>query len=157
MNIQEIKELMQALEQSTLASLEVSQGDSRVRLEKYGAMAAVADRQTATAAPVLAQPPVTEVPQAVISPVAEAKAGSSQPEGQVVSCPLVGVFYAAPSPEDVPFVSVGSTVKKGDVLCIVEAMKLMNEITAEQDGVITKICAENGQVVEYGQPLFYLS
>ena len=157
MNIQEIKELMQALEQSTLASLEVSQGDSRVRLEKYGAMVAVEDRQTATAAPVLAQPPVTEAPQAVISPVAEVKAGSSQPEGQVVSCPLVGVFYAAPSPEDAPFVSVGSTVKKGDVLCIVEAMKLMNEITAEQDGVITKICAENGQVVEYGQPLFYLS
>ena len=158
MNIQEIKELMQALEQSTLASLEVSQGDSRVRLEKYGAMAAVADRQIAAAVPVLAQPPVEveEAPQAVTSPAAEAKTGSSQPEGQVVSCPLVGVFYAAPSPEDAPFVSVGSTVKKGDVLCIVEAMKLMNEITATQDGEIVDICAQSGSVVEYGQTLFTL-
>jgi acetyl-CoA carboxylase biotin carboxyl carrier protein len=67
------------------------------------------------------------------------------------------VFYAAPSPNDAPFVAVGDTVKKGDVLCIVEAMKLMNEITAEEDGVITEICAENGQVVEYGQPLFYMA
>ena len=80
-----------------------------------------------------------------------------QPEGRAVTCPLVGVFYAAPSPNDAPFVSVGSTVKKGDVLCIVEAMKLMNEITAEQDGTITEICVENGQVVEFGQPLFYLA
>ena len=156
MNIQEIKELMQALEQSTLASLEVSQGDSRVRLEKYGAMAAVTDRQIAAAVPVLAQPPVEEAPQVVISPAAEAKTGSSQPEGQVVSCPLVGVFYAAPSPEDAPFVSVGSTVKKGDVLCIVEAMKLMNEIESEYDGIVTKILAQDGEAVEYGQPLFII-
>ena len=67
------------------------------------------------------------------------------------------MFYAAPSPNDAAFVSIGDTVKKGDVLCIVEAMKLMNEIIAEEDGVIAEICVENGQVVEYGQPLFYLA
>lgn len=81
----------------------------------------------------------------------------SQPQGTAVICPLVGVFYAAPSPEDAPYVTVGTQVKKGDVLCLVEAMKLMNEITAEKDGTVTQICAENGQVVEYGQPLFYLA
>ena len=67
------------------------------------------------------------------------------------------MFYAAPSPNDAAFVAIGDTVKKGDVLCIVEAMKLMNEIIAEEDGVIAEICVENGQVVEYGQPLFYLA
>ena len=71
-----------------------------------------------------------------------------------VKSPMVGVFYAAPSPDAQPFVQVGSKVKKGDVLCIIEAMKLMNEITAEQDGTIVEICAQNGQAVEYGTPLF---
>jgi acetyl-CoA carboxylase biotin carboxyl carrier protein len=94
-------------------------------------------------------------PRAMAQP--EQPAATAQPQGTAIPCPLVGVFYAAPSPEDAPFVTVGSTVKKGDVLCIVEAMKLMNEITAEKDGVITEICAENGAVVEYGQPLFYLA
>ena len=68
--------------------------------------------------------------------------------------PMVGVFYAAPSPDSEPYVSVGSSVNKGDVLCLIEAMKLMNEVTAEKSGVITEVCVENGQVVEYGQPLF---
>ena len=69
---------------------------------------------------------------------------------------MVGVFYSAPAPDSEPYVSVGSVVKKGDVLCLIEAMKLMNEVTAEKNGMITEICAENGQVVEYGQPLFMI-
>lgn len=150
MRIDEIKELIQALEQSTLTSLEVNQGDASVRLEKQYTVAATPAPQAVPVAvtPQPAKPePVQEAPTAAVA----------QPKGTAVSCPLVGVFYAAASPTDAPYVTVGSSVKKGDVLCIVEAMKLMNEITAEQDGVITEICVENGQVVEYGQPLFYIA
>lgn len=146
MKIDEIKELIQALEQSTLTSIEVSQGSDSVRLEKnYGA------------APVLQAAPCKDRPAAAEQAAPTAAPAAQQPKGSAVTCPLVGVFYAAASPEDAPFVTVGSAVKKGDVLCIVEAMKLMNEITADKDGVITEICVENGQVVEYGQPLFYLA
>lgn len=148
MKIEEIKELIQALEQSTLTSLEVSQGNDSVRLEKN--YAAAVGQVAPISVPVSMESTAEKTAPAEPTP-------ASQPKGSAVTCPLVGVFYAAASPEDEPFVTVGSTVKKGDVLCIVEAMKLMNEITAEKDGVITQICAENGQVVEYGQPLFYLA
>lgn len=151
MKIEEIKELIQALEQSTLTSLEVSQGNDSVRLEKNYTAAPAAG----TVAPSISTPILAETAAEPTVPTEESAA--SQPTGIAVTCPLVGVFYAAAAPEDMPFVAVGSTVKKGDVLCIVEAMKLMNEITAEKDGVITQICVENGQVVEYGQPLFYLA
>ena len=149
MKIDEIKELIQALETSSLTSLEISQGETSVKLEKnYMQPAAILQ-----AAPV--EQPVSMASAASALPSEAAPA--VQKKGKAVSCPLVGVFYTAPSPNDAPFVAVGDTVKKGDVLCIVEAMKLMNEITAEEDGVITEICAENGQVVEYGQPLFYMA
>lgn len=149
MKIDEIKELIQALEASSLTSLEISQGETSVKLEK-NYMQPSAILQAAPAE----QPVVMANTASVVSSEA---APAVQKKGSAVSCPLVGVFYAAPSPNDAPFVAVGDTVKKGDVLCIVEAMKLMNEITAEEDGVITEICAENGQVVEYGQPLFYMA
>ena len=77
-------------------------------------------------------------------------------EGTPVTSPMVGVFYAAPAPDKEPYVSVGSKVNKGDVLCLIEAMKLMNEVTAEKSGEIVEVCVENGQVVEYGQPLFMI-
>ena len=149
MKIDEIKELIQALEASSLTSLEISQGETSVKLEK-NYMQPSAILQAAPAE----QPVVMTNATSVVSSEA---APAVQKKGSAVSCPLVGVFYAAPSPNDAPFVAVGDTVKKGDVLCIVEAMKLMNEITAEEDGVIIEICAENGQVVEYGQPLFYMA
>lgn len=88
---------------------------------------------------------------------AEQSSGSSgQPSGTAVKSPMVGVFYRASSPEAEPFVSVGQQVKKGQVLCIIEAMKLMNEISAERDGQITQVCVKDGDIVEYGQPLFYI-
>ena len=156
MKIEEIKELIQALEQSTLTSLEVSQGNDSVRLEKnYTAAPAAGTVAAGTVAPSISTPILAETAAEPTVPTEESAA--PQPTGIAVTCPLVGVFYAAAAPEDMPFVAVGSTVKKGYVLCIVEAMKLMNEITAEKDGVITQICVENGQVVEYGQPLFYLA
>ena len=155
MKIDEIKELIQALEQSRLTSLEVSQGNDRLRLEKNYAAVQSAPVSAPVAAAPMQQPvaqPIMQAAQESVAPVS-----APQPKGTAVKSPIVGVFYAAPSPEDAPYVTVGSQVKKGDVLCLVEAMKLMNEITAEQDGVITEICVENAEVVEYGQPLFYLA
>ena len=152
MKIEEIKELIQALEQSSLTSLELTRGETSVKLTKNHIVSPVPQAAPSAEIPVSviqAAPFVSNMPAEPVN--------VEQPEGRAVTCPLVGVFYAAPSPNDAPFVSVGSTVKKGDVLCIVEAMKLMNEITAEQDGTITEICVENGQVVEFGQPLFYLA
>lgn len=152
MKIEEIKELIQALEQSSLTSLELNQGNDRIRLERNYALAS-----GAPTVPVVQAAPVTVPVQPVVEPQSEQKVEVPQLKGTAIACPLVGVFYAAPTPDDAPFVTVGSQVKKGDVLCLIEAMKLMNEITAEKDGVVSEVCAENGQVVEYGQPLFYLA
>ena len=155
MKIEEIKELIQALEQSSLTSLELTRGETSVKLTKNHIVSPVPQAAPSAEIPVSVIQAVPAVSNMSAEPAEPVKV--EQPEGRAVTCPLVGVFYAAPSPNDAPFVSVGSTVKKGDVLCIVEAMKLMNEITAEQDGTITEICVENGQVVEFGQPLFYLA
>ncbi len=134
-NIEEIKELMALLENSSLSALEVQQDDVKVRLEKPA---------VTVAAPV-AVPAPAPAPVAVPAP-ADA--------GKAINAPIVGVFYAAPSPDSEPYVSVGKRVKKGDVVCIIEAMKCMNEIQAEEDGEITAVLATNGELVEYGQPLF---
>lgn len=151
MNIEQIRELVNLLEDSKLNSLEISEGELSIRLEK-NAKQEVISMPAMAYTNALAQPlPVGEGALAA-DPVSPAPAA----KGTAVKSPMVGVFYAAPSPEADPYVAVGDTVKKGQVLCIVEAMKLMNEIVAESDGIIAEICLESGQVVEYGQPLFYL-
>ena len=127
-NIRKYAKLMRELE---LTGLEITEGDTVVRLER-GAVPAAA--------------PVRTVPL----PETSAK----EPAGDVIRSPMVGVFYAAPAENAAPYVAVGDRVKAGDTLCIIEAMKLMNEITAEKDGVIAEVCAGNGQVVEYGTALF---
>ena len=146
MNIKQIRELAQILSQNELNSLEIVEGDTRIRMERGGAEE-VHKVQSVPAAPAAAQVPEAE----------ERDAGVDFNRLTEVKSPLVGVFYAAPSPEAEPYVKIGSTVKKGEVLCIVEAMKLMNEIVAEQDGTVVDVCAHNGDVVEYGQTLFKLS
>lgn len=152
MNLRQIRELVRLLESSGLSVLEIEENDLRVRLEKG---------QTAG----LAQPVSAALPQAVPAtlPVEVAPAPAPVADGTVdfnrlkeVKSPLVGIFYAAPSPGAEPFAGVGSKVKKGDVLCVVEAMKLMNEITADTDGEVIDVCVQNGQVVEFGQILFKL-
>ena len=152
MNLRQIRELVRLLESSGLSVLEIEENDLRVRLEKG---------QTTG----LAQPVPAALPQAVpvALPVETATAPAPVPDGTVdfnrlkeVKSPLVGIFYAAPSPGAEPFAGVGSRVKKGDVLCVVEAMKLMNEITADTDGEVIDVCVQNGQVVEFGQILFKL-
>ena len=152
MNLRQIRELVRLLESSGLSVLEIEENDLRVRLEKG---------QTAS----VVQPVPAALPQAVPAalPVETAPAPAPVADGTVdfnrlkeVKSPLVGIFYAAPSPGAEPFAGVGSRVKKGDVLCVVEAMKLMNEITADTDGEVIDVCVQNGQVVEFGQILFKL-
>lgn len=138
-NIDEIKELIALLEESSLSVLEVKDDDKKVRLEKAQTTAAAPAAVTVNAAPVQAAP---------------APAAEPEDNGKTISAPIVGVFYAAPSPESEPYVHVGQKVKKGDVVCIIEAMKCMNEIQAEEDGEIAAVLATNGELVEYNQPLF---
>ncbi len=134
MNEENIRRYAQLMREMDLTGLEITEGDRVVRLER--------EHSAAPSKPAEAAVPAEET----IAP---------SPEGAVTS-PMVGVFYAAPAENADPYVTVGSQVKKGDTLCIIEAMKLMNEITSERDGVITRVCAQNGQVVEYGSPLFEL-
>ena len=146
MNVRQIRELAQILRQNGLSAIEVSENEYHVRLEC-----------SACAAPL----PSVEAPPAVaVQPAAasekQADVGVDFNDIIEVKSPLVGVFYASPAPDAEPFVKVGDKVKKGDVLCIVEAMKLMNEITASHDGEIVDVCIQNGSVVEFGQTLFKL-
>ncbi|MPN17212.1 Biotin carboxyl carrier protein of acetyl-CoA carboxylase [bioreactor metagenome] len=140
----DIRQLALLMNETGLTTLEVRDGSFSVRMERGGADAAPA--QHSASAP--AQAP---------APSAEPAQPAAPEEGlHVVTAPMVGVYYASPGPEAKPYVAIGDRVKPGDVLCIIEAMKLMNEITAEGHGVVTEICAGNRQVVEYGHPLFYL-
>ena len=144
MELERMESLARLMNDWGLTGVEVWEGENRVRLERGGP--AVAPAHPAPAA--LHQPAGEPAPQAA-QPQAQPAAA-----GKAVTSPMVGVFYAAPAPDQPPFVSVGDRVNKGQVLCIIEAMKLMNEITAEQDGTLREICAQNGELVEYGQPLF---
>lgn len=154
MNIQEIRELAKIMQETGLTSVHLTEGALDIQMERaVAAASAVSPVPMPVEAAVLPQP----IPApAVQQPVEEAPAASSIDFNHIteVKSPMVGVFYAAPSPDAQPYVQVGSKVKKGDVLCIIEAMKLMNEITAEQDGEIVDICVNSGEVVEYSQTLF---
>lgn len=148
MDVKKIESLAKLMQETGLTGLELVEGDVELRLERQQEVVAVAP-----AAPVM--------PVAAPAPAAgaEAQAASQEQaaprkEGALVLSPTVGVFYASPSPDARPFVEVGDQVKKGDTLCIIEAMKLMNEIPSEVDGTVAEICVGNGQVVEYNQPLF---
>ncbi len=151
MKINDIKALAELVSKNNLSSLEYSEGETHLRIENAPRTVTAAPAQAAAAAAPAAP---AAAPAVEAAPVAAADAGADFNAAKMVTSPMVGVFYASPSPTDPPFVTVGSKVKKGDVLCIIEAMKLMNEITAEEDGEIIDICATNGSVVEYGQILF---
>ena len=143
MKMSDIRTLAELVEKHGLTALDYAEGEAHIRIER-------------TPAPVTAAVPAAPAPAPAAEPVKDEDAGADFNAAKMVLSPMVGVFYASPSPSDPPFVTVGSKVKKGDVLCIIEAMKLMNEITAEEDGEIIDICAANGSVVEYGQILFKL-
>ena len=141
MKMEEIKELIGLLEKSSIDSMEITEGDTKVVLRKSGDTVK------------------TAAPETLIQVKPDTDTDREKEEahiGKLMKSPMVGVFYQAASPEAQPFVSIGQHVKKGQTLCVIEAMKLMNEITAEADGEITEICVCNGQIVEFGQPLFYV-
>lgn len=151
MDLRKLKTLIDLVAESDIAELEVTEGESKVRIVKSGAAAPqqmmMMPTQQAVAAPIAAPAAPAAVPAAV---------AAAAPTGHVIKSPMVGTFYRAPSPGSPPFVEVGATVKEGDTLCIIEAMKLLNEIDADISGVITEILVESGQPVEFGQPLFVI-
>ncbi len=150
MKIADIEKLAKIMKENELTALEVTEGETNIVLERKPLENVVYN--TAPAMPAV----VPVAPAAATTPISGAPAAELNPvtEGEVITSPTVGVFYAASSPDSEPFVKIGSKVKKGDVLCIVEAMKLMNEITSEVEGEIVDILVTNGQVVEFSQPLF---
>jgi acetyl-CoA carboxylase biotin carboxyl carrier protein len=152
MDLRKLKTLIDLVAESGISELEITEGEGKVRIVK----APVHATGLVHAAPVM-MPAAQSVPVAAGVAVPAAPAGPSEaaaPSGHLVKSPMVGTFYRAGQPGAEPFVSVGSVVKPGDTLCIIEAMKLLNEIEADKAGTIRAILVENGQPVEYGQPLF---
>jgi len=154
MDLRKLKKLIDLVQESGIAELEITEGEERVRIARGGAVSVTP--HAAGAAPATAVPPGTAAAPLPATPAAAAAAAEGAPEGHVVKSPMVGTFYRAPSPDAKPFVEVGGTVKAGETICVLEAMKLMNEIEADASGVIKAILVENGQPVEYGQALFII-
>jgi len=147
MDLRKLKKLIDLVQESGISELEVTEGEEKVRIAKhYGTVAAPPAQQYMVAPPAGA-------PQL---PAALADDEDDLPEGHIVKSPMVGTFYRSPSPGAETFVQVGQTVKQGDTLCIIEAMKLLNEIEADAAGVIKAILVENGEPVEFGEPLFVI-
>lgn len=150
MDLRKLKTLIELVESSGIAELEIQEGEERVRITRTAAPGAVA-------APVVALPQVVAAaPPAAAPAVPAAEEAPPAPNGHVVKSPMVGTFYRSATPGARPFVEVGDSVTEGQTLCIVEAMKLMNEIEADKAGVVKAILTENGQPVEFGQPLFLI-
>jgi acetyl-CoA carboxylase biotin carboxyl carrier protein len=147
MDIRKIKKLIELVEESGIAELEISEGEESVRISRNGTAVPAPVHYAAAPAPVAAP-----APAAAPAPVAEASA-PAVPAGHQVLSPMVGTFYRSPSPDAKSFVEVGQSVSAGDTLCIVEAMKMMNQIEADKSGVVTAILVDDGQPVEFDQPL----
>jgi acetyl-CoA carboxylase biotin carboxyl carrier protein len=152
MDLRKLKKLIDLVQESGIAELEVSEADEKVRIVRGGRPTFEAGAVVSPSAAVEGPAPV---PAALTSP---APAATAAPEiaGHTVKAPMVGTFYRAASPEARPFVEIGDSVKAGQTICIIEAMKLMNEIEVDVEGVVKAILAENGQPVEYGEPLFVI-
>ena len=150
MDLRKLKKLIELVEESGIGELEITEGEEKVRISK-----SASSTQTYVTAP----PVMQAVSPAGAEPVAAAPApagAESLPEGHIVKAPMVGTFYRTSTPGANPFVEVGQAVKAGETLCIIEAMKLLNEIESDKDGIIKAVLVENGQPVEYGEPLFVI-
>ena len=157
MDIRKVKKLIELLEESNIGEIEIKEGEESVRISRHGNQPA-APVAYAAPAPVAPAPAPAAAPAPAEAPVAEAAAPAAAPVADnAVLSPMVGTFYRAPSPEAPSFVEVGQTVRVGDVLCIVEAMKMMNQIEADRAGTVTAIHVENGEAVEFDQPLISIS
>ena len=148
MDIRKVKKLIELLEESGIGEIEIKEGEESVRISR-----GVSGSPAPAPSPAAAPPPAPAL-VASAAPPAEPESKSAQAEGHVVKAPMVGTFYRSPSPSSPAFVEVGKTVKAGDILCIVEAMKMMNQIEADAPGTIEAVLVENGEPVEFDQPLF---
>ncbi len=146
MDIRKVKKLIELLEESNISEIEIVEGEESVRISRHS---------TSAPATVYQQAPIASAPAAVAAPAAPAAAPVET--GHQVKSPMVGTFYRSPAPGASAFVEVGKAVKKGDTICIIEAMKMMNQIEADKDGVIEAILVEDGQPVEFDQPLVKLA
>lgn len=150
MDLRKLKTLIDLVSESGVAELEITEGEDRVRIVNRNGAAPVQVHQPVT----VAQPMPVPIPAPEVAPAPAPTA--PQQTGTPLTSPMVGTFYRAPSPGADPFVKVGDTVKKGQVVCIIEAMKLLNEVEADMDGTVKEVCVENGQPVEFGQSLFII-
>jgi len=148
MDIRKIKKLIELLESSGMTEIEITEGEESVRISRQGT------GYTPPTMPATLFPATAPAPQAPVAP-SEAEVPKA-PSGHPITAPMVGTFYRAPAPDASPFVEVGQSVKEGDVLCIIEAMKMMNQITADRAGTVKAIEVENGDPVEFGQTLILL-
>lgn len=159
MDLRKLKKLIELVEESSIAELEITEGEEKVRISKMGSAMVP---NYAFMSPAMQQPMPPSTPQtAAATPITEINSSTLDnshriPEGHLVKSPMVGTFYRSASPGANPFIEIGQTVKVGDTLCIIEAMKLLNEIEADKNGVIKAVLTENGQPVEYGEPLFVI-
>ncbi|MDH5611059.1 MAG: acetyl-CoA carboxylase biotin carboxyl carrier protein [Gammaproteobacteria bacterium] len=146
MDIRKVKKLIELLEESGIAEIEIKEGEESVRISRYGSGSGAPAPIHYAAAPAPA-------PVAVAAPAAEESSASAIPSGHAVKSPMVGTYYSAASPGAKPFINIGDSVSVGDTVCIIEAMKILNQIEADKAGVVKAILVENGQPVEFGQPL----
>ena len=146
MDIRKVKKLIELLEESSIAEIEIREGEESVRISRHGQAAPQVAMHT-----VHTPPPTGAAPAAAVEAAAPA-----EPIGHTVNAPMVGTFYQSAAPGTPPFVTLGQTVNVGDTLCVIEAMKIMNQIESDKAGVVKKMLVENGQPVEYGQPLFVI-
>jgi acetyl-CoA carboxylase biotin carboxyl carrier protein len=156
MDLRKLKTLIDLVSESGISELEVTEGEGKVRIVKNAPPVYVQSPAAQYAPQIPASAPMHPAGVAEGAAAAPAAPAAAAPQGHVVTSPMVGTFYRAPSPGADPFVQVGDTVKEGQTICIIEAMKLLNEIESDLSGVIKEILVENGQAVEYGQPLFVI-
>ena len=151
MDLRKLKKLIDLVEESGISELELTEGEESVRISRQGQVVQQPQQYT------IPQQPTTAIQNQAPTPTASGDTDVvAQETGHALTSPMVGTFYRSSSPEADPYVDVGSSVKKGDTLCIIEAMKLLNEIEADRDGIIKKIMVENAQPVEFGEPLFII-
>jgi acetyl-CoA carboxylase biotin carboxyl carrier protein len=151
MDLRKLKKLIDLVQESGIAELEITEGEEKVRINRVGSpghpgMMTIPQALT----------PVSAAPTTAVTTALAAGEAPAEPEGHIVKSPMVGTFYRSSAPGSKPFVEIGQNVNGGETLCIIEAMKLLNEIEADQSGVVKKVLVENGQPVEYGQPLFII-
>lgn len=148
-DLRKLKKLIELVQESGIAELEITEGEERVRINRTGAAPVTASPPAAAAAPAPPAPAAAEA--------APDQGKAPEPEGHVVKSPMVGTFYRSPSPGAKAFVELGQSIAEGETLCIIEAMKLLNEIESDKAGIVKAILVENGQPVEFGQPLFVIA